>query len=203
MPSLDSSITSSRPEDKHNATILLNENVRNLSEVEISNVSAPLPTELVTFSPSEPHPLQIYHRRPCPPTVMDLPKVEIPNTSAPLSTELVTFSTSEPRPLQVYQRLPRSARAILSLELLDPSLASDPQLNQQSIDDSSLYLRQNSRTHKRNPKYFGDDYCLMVVAILSEPKSTKFALKHPGVWDFGATRSRMIVAGRPGEGVMA
>ncbi|KAL3513060.1 hypothetical protein ACH5RR_025777 [Cinchona calisaya] len=97
MPSLDdnvtsslspknSSIISSRPIDKHNSTILLDENIMNLLEVEIPNVSAPLPIESVTSSLAEPRPFQVYHRRPRPPRAMDLPKTKIPNTSTLLLT---------------------------------------------------------------------------------------------------------------------
>ncbi|KAL3516303.1 hypothetical protein ACH5RR_023205 [Cinchona calisaya] len=143
MPLLDPSITSSGLEDKHNSTILLDENVTDLPKVEIPKVSAPFSTEPVTSSPLEPRP----------PTVMDLLEAEIPNISAPLPTEPVTSSTSKPRPLQVYLRHPRPAKVKPSLELLDPSTASDPQPDQQSIDNSSPDLRQNSQAHKRNPKY--------------------------------------------------
>ncbi|KAL3519612.1 hypothetical protein ACH5RR_017761 [Cinchona calisaya] len=130
MPSLDdnatssllhenSSIISSRSQDKHNSTILLNKNMINL------------------------------------------PEVEIPNVSAPLSTS---------RLLSLYQNLTSS----------DPSGSLNLQPNQQAVDDSSPDLRRRSQAHKCNPKYFGNDYCLMVAAVPSEPKSTKSALKRPG-----------------------
>ncbi|KAL3529297.1 hypothetical protein ACH5RR_008619 [Cinchona calisaya] len=69
----NSSITSLRLEDKPNSTILLDKNIMGLLEVEISNVFIPFPTELITSFLSEPYPLQVHHRFPLPPRVMDLP----------------------------------------------------------------------------------------------------------------------------------